>query len=479
MGTSLYEQYQASQGGGSASLYDQYVASKKASDAGAVLSEHGLVGPQFKRHQSGHSKFTPAQLVARADRAVDQARDDESAEPSYGERVAGGVASLASGPAETVLGGLRSIVSGQSYREGLKDVQGLKEQAPKPVRVLNSVLGAIPQAAAIPGSPVVAGARYGILSGAAQSNPDATVQERLHDAAREGTIGAVAGGTAQVLGKAVRTAKTGAEIMRSPTRGQLALARADEVKTADRAAFGAAEREGAASTLPSSVGPVVNAEQQALRSALEADGVKRFADMVRESRAFQGADDAAIARETLKLMSKQEGGLLKRLKTQGFDAAADLERQNLALAREELMQAASPLMPSLPGARGGHAEMMRANEAGELASRVANRTMRGTATPDRRLLTESPEAFAAAVTRMTPEQKAQAIKQVLARARENVGISGRPTTGFGVGTSLRRVSRVEPMLTALRGGAPGTSATARILRPLLISAGEEASPFTP
>jgi hypothetical protein len=78
----------------------------------------------------------------------------------------------------------------------------------------------------------------------------------------------------------------------------------------------------------------------ALAAALADPLVKPYADMVRGAQRFQNADDATVAMETAKQISRQRKGVLKRRDgPNGYDAKADLEAGDLAAAAELLKTA--------------------------------------------------------------------------------------------------------------------------------------------
>ncbi len=120
-------------------------------------------------------------------------------DPSYAEQALGGIASLVKDipGAEAAQAGVRSLVRGQPYRTALEDIQGAEESAPASVSLFNRAAGGSIAALATPGAPALQAARFGILSGLGQSNPDATVKNRLDDAAVRGAIGAATAGLVQ------------------------------------------------------------------------------------------------------------------------------------------------------------------------------------------------------------------------------------------------------------------------------------------
>lgn len=153
---------------------------------------------------------------------------------------------------------------------------------------------------------------------------------------------ALAGGfTAPLLGKTIeggtKLASTGTRVSRLTKRiaaatpvDEHALAQSKATEAATRANYGqaAAEGEAAGGTSP------------ALQSALSHPTVKQYVEMVRESPRFKNADDATVAREAYKQISRQRRGLIKRSNgPNGYDAKADLEAGDLADAAQVLKSA--------------------------------------------------------------------------------------------------------------------------------------------
>lgn len=166
----------------------------------SLVGEGGGITP-------GRSKFTMAQLVARANRAVAQSEDELEAAGGHNpttHKIMGTAASLARDVpgAEAVQAFASSRLNRIPYREALGTIRDVESDAGAAGTVARIGGGAL-SAAMIPGSPVIQGARYGIAHGLAQADP-ATVQERLHDAALQGSVGAVAPKVPGLIGKAAK-----------------------------------------------------------------------------------------------------------------------------------------------------------------------------------------------------------------------------------------------------------------------------------
>lgn len=337
----------------------------------------------------------------------------------------------------------------QSYSAALSDIKGAEADAPALVRGYNSVAGGTMAAAAMPGSPMLAGARTGIMSGLLGSEPS-TVEDRIHEAAKQGVVGGVAGKVADVAGTAVRG-------LLAPTLGEATAARAAATTAKDATAYGAAATEGAAA-----------APHPAVDAVLDSPDIKAFADMVRGARQFAGADQGTIVRETYKLMSKQQSGLAKRLADQGFDAATKLAHDNIGLAKQELMNAADQIMPSFRSAVSGHAEMMSQKGAFDTAAEATRRALQGTHVAAKRLATQSPEAVHETLKQMREESAKAALEGTLGRLKEYNHVSINPLKLFGAGPMVRNAAKVAPQVGLLDQIA-GTGIKSKAARAAIVS----------
>lgn len=177
MGTSLYERFQAEQGG---SLYDRYLAEQQAAQQ-----------PRPRGYRS------PEQ-IARLNR-VDEALAAQPDVPSYYQQALGGVAALARGvPVAAFLqAGARSLLRGEDYADALDTIQ--RAEASNPVSAVNTVAGAAPLYALVPGSNMAKGAIVGGLLGFSDPNPEA---DRRSETVLGGLLGGGFGVGADVVGAA-------------------------------------------------------------------------------------------------------------------------------------------------------------------------------------------------------------------------------------------------------------------------------------
>jgi hypothetical protein len=366
--------------------------------------------------------------------------DDSPEEASYSQKALGGIASLARDipGVEALQAGARSVVRRQPYSEALSDIRGAEDAAPSAVRNYNRIAGSLPAIMATPGGAVLQGARFGAVKGLLGAEP-ATLEERTHDAAREGAIGAVAGKAGQFL---VNTARTGI----SRTLGKIAERRDAQIAARDAANYGKAASEG------------VGVSNPAVTAALDAPDVKPFADAIRGSSIFKGADDATVLREAYKLMGEKQGTLATRAaNSPDFKAGTSLEKAEIGKAKRELLDAADKIMPSFRPAVQGHAELAGERKAFQAAADATGRLINGTTVAGKNLAKRSPEAFMKSILQMTPAEAKAATEGVLGQLKAKTGIiSGNPATGFGLVPSVSRINRIAPWLEALDKQAGNT-----------------------
>lgn len=147
----------------------------------------------------GHSKFTPEQLIGRANRSVAQSEDELEAAGGYDpttHKIMGTAASLARDVpgVEAVQALVASRVGGVPYRDGLRTLREVESDAGTAGTIARIGGGAL-AAAALPGSAVQQGAGYGYLHGLLGADP-VSAEDRQMNAALGGTAGAIGGAVA-------------------------------------------------------------------------------------------------------------------------------------------------------------------------------------------------------------------------------------------------------------------------------------------
>lgn len=440
-------------------------------DAAAALAKLRATAPPAHDY---HAEYKSGALGKRMARENANDKDMADAEtPGYGTQVLGGMASflkdvpggeaaqafVRSGmsrpdPMSTAAMARHPLPSSkadapQSYSSALSDIQGAEADAPSVVRNLNSFTGGAVAAAATPGSPVLSGARFGILSGLGKSDPKADLHDRIRSAAIRGATGAAAGKAADVGITALRGKF-------APTLGQSALKYKGAIQDADQAAYGQAAHEGAQ---PQPMPPEVH-------KAFNESDIAPFVEVVRNSRTFANADEPTILREAYKLMSERQGTLLNRAgAADNFKAGTSLEKSDIGLAKQQLLSAADPVMPSFRPAVEQHAELAGNRNAFRTMADATNRAIRSAPIPAKKLESNSHEAILEAVRKMKEEAAQAAMDGTLGRLRESYHGSANPFKLFGAGPALAHANAAAPYVNALdqQTGTLG-SAGAQMLR---------------
>lgn len=344
-----------------------------------------------------------------------------------------------------------------SFGESRDALRSVTDPIPAPIKLAAQGPALAKSAAALALSPAKAGAVIGAADQALSAD-DMTIESRL---ARAGMAGA-AGGAA---GKTLESVLTSGRAFMTPRVDANVAKRVATMRQADKVNYGKAAREGER-TAAAGMGPVQNESQQVLRSALEREEVAPFAAMVKATKQFADADDATLLRETYKLMSRQQTGLARRLKEQGFDAKMQLEHDNLAAIKGELLDAADAVMPSFRKAVQSHAKARGGIEAVKLGRKGAQGSIGktyGGAHPE----TQSPEALRERILKLPPEEQQAAIEGALGRLRETIGIQPNAVSLGGAMTTAIRPARVAPFLRSLND--PGQRRLDDIIKASILS----------
>lgn len=349
-------------------------------------------------------------------------------------RIGGGLAAFESGipGGEALTTGLHALTSGQPYRTAYKDVQAAENSSP--IKTPLRIAGSVAAMRATPGSPGLSAAREGLAEGVLNANPDQPLDQRLKSGAETAAINGVAG---TVADKALTGAR--AFIAKSPAAN--IVARNGAMRAADATNYGAAASEGQAAVQAS------HPALPQLSQTLDDPDIKPYAEMIRSSRKFAGADEPTVAQETYKLMTKQQGGLARRLADQGFDAATQLQHDNIGLAKDQLMTSAKQVMPSFENAVGQHAEAAGLRDMVQKGAAVGQKLVSNSKAVGG-IATKSPEAFQVSIPRLSQDKAAAATEGVLGQAGKSTGLTFNPKTFFGVGPSLA-ATRVSPVVNQL------------------------------
>lgn len=393
---------------------------------------------QFKDTADPHLH---ARDVARRMTSANEA--EAAAVPSQMSTALGGISALLKSVpgGEAAQAGARSLVSRilrgptQDYRTALQDIRGAEDD--NPASGFNNIAGGTLAALATPGGPALGGARYGILSGLGTADPS-SVEDRLHSAAKQGAAGAAFGKGAEWLTTLGRT-------IAARTGGQAAMDMKAAMKAADDVAYGKAAEEGAGHHGP-------------LTPAFGKEDTAPYIETIRKSRQFGNADDATVLREAYKLMSEHQGKLANTMaNASDFKAGTKFGADEARLAKEELLGASDQVMPSFRAANAQHAAMAAGRDAFRVAADATKRIASGAAPAAKNLETKSPEAFKAAIGKMTPAQALDALDGLFGRLKSQTSVTANPLKLFGIPSDAAKVAKMAPYVRALDKQA-GTTA---------------------
>lgn len=368
----------------------------------------GLMDPPTGPITSGHSKFTPVQLVSRANRSV--AASAQGEENTYSQKALGGISALMPSPLRAPVAGVRAVVKNQPYREALSDIEGA--QASNPIasganRFVGNTVGML----SLPGSLAAQGAAYGVAEGLTDPNPDASLKDRAWSGTWRGALGGA-------LGKVASTASTASRVSRAVPLDEAALAREDAMRAADHINYG----------------KVGSGTSPAIQAALQEPDIAPVADMLRNSRQFRSADDATILQESYKHLSEAQGSATQRITNapdNAFRAGSRFENREIGLAKEQLLQAGEtpgplgaartpPITPQLRPAIESHAAARGEQDAAYRAARSAKNIIRDQPGNLKKLTTESPAAFRRSIPSMSEGEATEATQALLGASKGNL-----------------------------------------------------------
>lgn len=348
------------------------------------------------------NKLGLAQRIAAAPHPEDM---EDATPPSYMQQALGGLAAFnASIPGmEAMQATMRSLVRRQPYTEALSDIRSAEESAGG-VATLNKMTGTAIAALATPGSSAaMQGGVFGAASGLLKADP-ASLGDRVGAGAKEAAVDALFGKVAgEVVPNFLRSKL-------STSLGKASLARDATIKAINNAKYGKAAAEGAGLT------------HADVTAAMDSPDIKPYADAIRNSSTFKGADDATVLNETYKLLSERQGTLGTRMAAStDFKAGTSLEKGEITAAKKTLLDAADKIMPSYRDAVSTASQMARQRDAFRAAADATSRIVKGTPVAGKKLSQNSPEAFRSSIERMTPEEAKAALDGVMGRLK-NSGI---------------------------------------------------------
>ena len=175
-----------------------------------------------QRHQQ-YASGTLQRGVGRVNAAEMGQATDTTGDPSYRERLGGAAANLMRDIPGATAGtaGLSALLKGQSYPEAYAGIKAAEDVTPDNLRKALRVTGGTAAMLAMPGSPAMQGARYGLTSEMLQANPDVNLDQRLKKGVGAGLLGLG-------LGKGAELAGTGLRAYFAPQAGEAAVKIAGE-----------------------------------------------------------------------------------------------------------------------------------------------------------------------------------------------------------------------------------------------------------
>lgn len=510
-GPSLYDQYVASQKPSTGSLYDQYVASKGTTPQTTADRLHaefkaGTLGGRMARENANDADQADAETP-------DYGTQVLGGIASLGRDIPG-VEALQSG-ARAIAKREPYSVARDEIRGAEADAPSMVRNYN---RIAGSVVGgaAIPsQMGGKTLTPAMQAALFGGASGVLQSDPNAGLADRAKSGAIGAGVGAVAGKAGEAMTNVVRALASkslgaqalarkatmattdaqnyGAAAAEGTANGgtspaiQQALAAPDiapfvDVVRQSRSLQGAddatvlreayklmSERQGslqnriinandfkAGTSLESKD---IGAAKQQLLAAAEAPtptGQPMFQTAqspnptVRD--ALQAMRDRSAAAAT-----RTEGTVQQQMARQALERHAAEQVVSPPLTGAPTEQVDPAVMPSLRTAIEQHADLAGQRDAMRQGADATKRLLAGTQVAGKKLETNSPEAFMAAIRQMAPDDARAALQGVMGRTQQSIGLNANPFKGFGLGSSLSNGSQVAPYVRALdqqSGGAP-------------------------
>jgi hypothetical protein len=430
------------------------------------------------RNVDRQAEYESGRLANRV--ARENLNDREMAEaltPSYGQQVTGGLASFlkAVPGGEMAQAGARSLVRDQPYAEALQDVRGAVADAPAPVRVMNTMAGAIPSNAVMPGGPAMQGLLYGGSLNALQADPE-TVDSQYRDFVNPTTMGerafnaGVGGVTDAMIGKGMDVASTAGRALFN--RGIVGETRAltDQRANATRPLFEQADIEGA---MAQGARGTQGIATPGIRQVLREPRIAEVQSDLMQLQEFRGlpVDDPRVLDATYKALGDIERQLQAplnamnptRVNTGRFNV------RDVQSAKQQLLDAMSRApnapMPTYAGAVDEYAAqsgLLDATNRGYQAMRTAS----GAGGSPKNLLKHGPESLLDFLEGAQPEVGEAALRGAESHIKRSVGAAGIT----GMLNPLRTVGRSAlldggNLLRKIESGLPQT--TPRTLLELL------------
>lgn len=320
-----------------------------------------------------------------------------------------------------------------------------------------ALLKAVPKGAGLAariGTAAGEGAMQGLLAGVGENAGTSGDPTGLGHGMAAGGLGAAGGLALPVAGQVFNAGTTLGKAMLGKSVGQGAMDIAGRVEREAAPWYRAAAKEGDAAV-------AAGRDMTPITQALESQTAKPFADMIRKSETFAGANEPTVLRETYKLMSTTARKAEKQIEgSPEHLAQTSLLLGDINLAKTRLRDAAKDIMPSLDPAILARREIGKSEKAFAENSDLANLVIKGTDISGKKLTMNTTEAWRKKIDGYTPNEARAAYDAVLARLKDIPEFSSNPLTAFNVVPSVVRTTlgakRLQPILEMLaeKAGLP-------------------------
>lgn len=426
----------------------------KQSQANASIADVNALSARLARASEREQKSAEERRLGRVDRVG-------AALQTATDMMTGGLSGLAD-DAMSALAARAPLVPGsfaEQFRVRRQARTMGRQSLSTPARVASTVgglmlnpMGTILKVPAAGASALVRGSTFaaenalqGGVTGAIENLEDVS-PEGLRQAGEAGLMSAAvavpaAAGMRGVLA-GVRGATTLRDVIKAKPLDVVRNRMQDDLAAMDAVNFGRVRGE--------AVGPAT----REVSDVLNTQTIAPFAQMVRNSEEFAGANDNVILLEAYKRMSEAQ-----RKSARAQEGTAELlagiaqKGRDIGIAKGRMLQAADPSIPSLRPANAAHATARGEIEVFENTADAIQRIINKRAQRGEKILFDSPEALRRGIAQMTPNEAKVAYQAVLGRTREVMKLSANPLTGFGVPGAVIRTtiapSQINPYLRLL------------------------------
>lgn len=103
-----------------------------------------------------------------------------------------------------IASGISRVMGSPGYREARADIRGAEDAAPRSATTLTRMLGVGVAGMAMPGGAIASGAGLGAAHGLLESDPEATLEDRLYTGSQDAVVGGVGGAVLGAVPPALR-----------------------------------------------------------------------------------------------------------------------------------------------------------------------------------------------------------------------------------------------------------------------------------